>query len=392
MEALYAEVFPTAVIRSTSTFERLGGDSLTFVEASLGLEQFIGRLPANWPELTVQQLQARVHGAPQGAARRWAVVESAIVLRALAMFGIVAGHFDLIRHAGGAYFLLVAAGFSFSRFQLTQVLRTASVRPILTGAAKVAVPALLMLWAMSFMNGNYVPLQLVLLGNWAIPGKLNFGYWFVEVLPQVLLLVAAGLWFAPLRRVVKKTPYNSSVAFVVGALALSHAAQWLWTADHLYNRVPHMLLWLFALGWLVHRSEDTQQRLLTTAIVVVAPLLDAQPGPFDNFLASGMPWVWVGGVVLLWMPTLRLPRLTSALTHRVAGASLFIFLLHYSGRSLLHRMGLDIHPALDVAAGIAIGIGGWVLWERGTRWMASTLASIRPGWKTTVVNTVVTQW
>lgn len=140
------------------------------------------------------------------------------------------------------------------------------------------------------------------------------------------------------------------------------------------------------------RTGKQLGRLLTTAVVVAAPLLDAQPGPFDHFLASGMPWVWAGGLVMLWLPTLRLPRVATALTHRVAAASLFIFLLHYSGRSLLHRIGLDIHPALDVAAGLAIGVGGWVLWERGTRWIAATLASIRPRWKTTPVNTVVTQW
>jgi hypothetical protein len=46
---------------------QLGGDSLSFVEVSIRLEELLGRLPNTWPEMSIRELAATAWPVPEPA-------------------------------------------------------------------------------------------------------------------------------------------------------------------------------------------------------------------------------------------------------------------------------------------------------------------------------------
>jgi hypothetical protein len=63
---------------------------------------------------------------------------------------------------------------------------------------------------------------------------------------------------------------------------------------------------------------------------------------------------------------------------------MFIYLMHYTGRSLWHRFGPVQHVLLDALVGILVGIAAWLAWETAMRfahtarrWMMSHRGSVR---------------
>jgi acyl-CoA synthetase (AMP-forming)/AMP-acid ligase II len=62
-----AEIFSTVLsghtIASNDTFTNLAGDSLSYVQASLAIEEYLGSLPPNWEHMTVAELEQRRSGA-----------------------------------------------------------------------------------------------------------------------------------------------------------------------------------------------------------------------------------------------------------------------------------------------------------------------------------------
>nr|BFE50076.1 hypothetical protein GCM10017745_35030 [Saccharothrix mutabilis subsp. capreolus] len=175
------ELFASALgeeVRDDSTFVSLGGDSLTYVRVSVELERLLGRLPADWQTLPVSVLERR-----RVAPRRVPRVETDIVLRALAIVLVVGSHVKVFDVTGGAHLLLVIAGWNFARFLLP-----AAPRRILRGAALVAVPTSLWLTYRVFTTDDVTWVNVVLVNNFVRTGAV--GYWFVEVLVHVLVLLA----------------------------------------------------------------------------------------------------------------------------------------------------------------------------------------------------------
>src|SRR5690606_21158273 len=56
--AAFAEVLDRPAVDDTATFVELGGDSLSYVEMSIRLEDALGHLPANWHLLTIAELRS----------------------------------------------------------------------------------------------------------------------------------------------------------------------------------------------------------------------------------------------------------------------------------------------------------------------------------------------
>lgn len=54
---IFSTVLSRAVVESTDSFARLAGDSLSYVQASLALEEYLGQVPPRWEQLTVAELE-----------------------------------------------------------------------------------------------------------------------------------------------------------------------------------------------------------------------------------------------------------------------------------------------------------------------------------------------
>ncbi len=215
--ALFAAVLGRHPVAQTDTFARLGGDSLSYVELSLRLEQRLGRLPADWPDRTIEDLAGLADRNVGGNRSRWVRLDTGIVLRAAAIVMIVGSHTNLFMLMGGAHVLLAVAGANFARFHLAGADRADRRRNLVRSVCRIAVPTALWIAAVWLISGQYGWRNILLLndalGNrtWQEP---EWHFWFIEVL--VYVMVAAGLLTA-VRRVAaweRRSPYWFAVGLV----------------------------------------------------------------------------------------------------------------------------------------------------------------------------------
>ncbi len=196
--AVVREVLGVREVRDEDTFAGLGGDSLSYVEMSLALEELLGRVPADWPRMTVAELSA-VAPAGRGRGTR---LETGLALRGAAILLVVASHMTAFWPAGGAHLLLALAGHSFARFQLAAVDAPRRLARWSAAIGRIALPASAWIGLQMLIAGGYSVGALLLVnaytGDPALTGR-RWEYWFIEALVQILA-VAALLFAIPAAR------------------------------------------------------------------------------------------------------------------------------------------------------------------------------------------------
>jgi acyl-coenzyme A synthetase/AMP-(fatty) acid ligase len=334
------------------TFVGLGGDSLSYVEASARLERLLGPLPPAWHLTPIGELT----GTPATSRRRGPVTHmpTDVVLRAVAIVGVVSFHTRLTHVLGGAHVLLAIAGFNFARFQLAATERSDHQRRMWRSITRIAVPSVLFAGMIVALTDGATVANLLLVNNYFSGGQIK--YWYVEVLLQLLVLCALAFRIPAIRRAEARSPWWFAMAAVAVALVFRH------TPDSLLGRpaipifVTHVVAWLFVLGWAVERA-DTVLRRLTVSALAVAFI----PGLFDE-LHRGLV-VTAGVLVLVWLPRLPVPAGTERIVSAVAGASLWIYLTHWH---VFPWVMAHAPPGAAVAASLAVGVGVWKAVERAT--------------------------
>ena len=123
------------------------------------------------------------------------------------------------------------------------------------------------------------------------------------------------------------------------------------------------ILWLFGLGWAAAASRTLWQRAAVTAVALLTI-----PGSFDDQYRSAT--ILAGFLILLWIPTLAVPRGLHRLTALLASASLYIYVTHW----LVYPLFDPTDTALAVAASLAAGI---LYWAGATRAVASIERRLR---------------
>ncbi len=113
VRSVYREVLGCGAVSASDTFVGLGGDSLSYVEVAMVLEEHLGELPEAWHLLTVGELEEM-----EPSSRRVPSVETNVGLRAAAIALVVGTHAGVFAILGGAHLLLAVAGYNFARFQV----------------------------------------------------------------------------------------------------------------------------------------------------------------------------------------------------------------------------------------------------------------------------------
>jgi len=329
--ALFATLMARPDAQPTQSFVDLGGDSLSYVEASLRLERLLGELPAGWPSKPAAAL------ADAAGPRKWGrAVETNVVLRALAIFTIVASHSNLITIMGGAHVLLAIVGFNLGRFQLGDQSRRERMRSMLRGVSRVVVPSVLVIGTVAASSPDITWKQAALLTtftewNWSEP---RWSYWFIESLTLSTLLLAALLAVPAVDRASRRWPFALPVALTV-ALTPARFDLFGIPGDHVH-RINGML-WLVTLGWAVSQARTIGQRLVVTALTLwLAPGFFLVGGPIRP------AYLVVGLLALIWLPQVRLPAVAAPLVGMLAASSLWIYLLHWR-----------VYPTFEVASPVA---------------------------------------
>lgn len=340
--------------RDTDTFVSLGGDSLSYVEVSLHLDNALGVLPADWHLMSIGALSSTV--AKRG---RFAHVEAGVVLRSVAIVLVVGTHARLWHIAGGAHTLLAIAGFNFARFHL----RALGVLPRIS---RIAVPSMCWIGMVAAFSDRYAwPHAVLLHAQLGSPGA-RWSYWYLEALVQ--LLVAVGLLMAipAVRRVERDRPFPFALAMVAAGLVSRFDLFGSAPTSHRISR-PQELLWLFALGWAGARAATNRQRLVVSALTVAVV-----PGFFGDVQREVI--VAAGLLTVVWVPMVLLPRRATGLVGTVASASLYIYLSHWQVFPPLSRLH---GPVLATVGSIVAGIVFWMAARRVETGLSGAIRMLR---------------
>ena len=354
--AVLADVLRIVHAEPTDTFVSLGGDSLSYVEVSIRLEEVLGDLPAQWHTAPLAALRPRT-----ATTRRLGRVETSVVVRALSIVLVVGTHVGVFNLLGGAHLLLGVAGWNYARFQ-------AATRDRLRSVARIAGPSALWLGLAALTVSPRIHLDHVLLVHgWFGDPAAHGGYWYVEAIVQILLAVAAVLAVPPVARLARAHPFGFPLGLAGAGLAVRFGLVDLPTVEP-HDIRSHDIFWLFALGWAGAQASTVRSRLLVSALVVAAV-----PGYFGETQREVV--VTAGILAVLWIPTVALPRLLVRVTGRLAAASLAIYLSHWQVFPPVRAAWGE--PAAFVAALVA-GTLGWAALQRAGRWAAQRRSAPSP--------------
>lgn len=308
VHAVFAKILDVEP-RDDDTFVGLGGDSLSYVEMSVALEDVLGALPRDWHTTPIGQL------LPVPTTRRWwAPIETSVLIRAIAIVLIVATHTRSWQQPGGAHALLAVAGFNFARFQLPATNRWTSI-------VRIALPSMCWMGILALTADGFAWPHALLVNGLVNDPDARWAYWFIEALLYILVPLCALLAVPHLAAAERARPFLFSAGVLAIGLVVRFDVVVDLTVSHRIYR-PHEVLWLFALGWAAAVATRTHHRLLVTAATVATV-----PGFFGD---SHRELIVAGAVLLvLWAPTVPIPRATTSLVVVLAASSLYTYLTHF---------------------------------------------------------------
>ncbi|MFE8964137.1 AMP-binding protein [Streptomyces iakyrus] len=351
--ALYSEILDRTDVTEDSSFVSLGGDSLSYVEMSLRLEQVLGVLPADWHTTPIGRLrtpaaQCTPSAVPRRGLRR--SLETGIALRAVGIVLVVGSHIPVFLVQGGAHVLLGVAGYNFARFHLSVGERGERLRRMGRSIARIAVPS--MVWiAFALLLTREYDLANVVLANSLFEqdnSDPEWRYWFVEALVHFLAGLAVLLSIPWLHRTERRHPFGFALALVALGLVGRYDP---WGLAHVrFHLSPTVVFFLFALGWAAARARTPLQRLPLTAVTLVTV-----PGLFPGEQTLRTSVVLGGLLLLLWVPALPSIDPVNRLAGVLAGSSLYIYLTHFHVYPHLRDHSPTAALLLSLICGVAYG-------------------------------------
>lgn len=366
--SLFDQLFYPKKVQPGDSFLSLGGDSLRFVQLSVGLEKVLGEVPEAWEKMTVATLATLQKRETKGRQ-----IGSDLMIRALAILLVVLHHETLWPIPGGSAAMVILAGFGLARFQVRALL-SGAVLQILRPLGQILVPYYLIVagyalgwgqvpWASVFLVGNF---------GFADPERhdmVPYLYWFIEAYCQMLVVFAAVFAVPFVRRAGQAKPFAVGMMLFAAALAARLALP---LFVDIGNRQIFALPWVFylaVLGWCAAVAETTFQRVM---------LMLAGTGAFLFFgLYEG---VWIGTKIkyllqivvlatLLFLPRIRVPKWAIRMILPLSAAGFHIYLLHrFVPELLLLPMRPLLSPTVYSSCALVGGVGlGLVIWTAHQR-------------------------
>ena len=363
LRQLYAELLDRPDATCADSFVTLDGDSLSYVEMSIRLEEVLGHLPADWHVTPIGSLASSTRRRPRG----FRSLETNVLLRAVAIIVIVATHGNLFTITGGAHLLLAVAGFNFGRFHLSSAPRRERVRHAATSVLRIAVPSMAWIGLVALLGSTYTLTNALLLNGvigppgWTEPA---WHYWFIEAIVYTMLAMTALIAVPWVDRLERRWSFWLPLAMAGLGLLTRYELISLRDGDVIHR--AHIIFWLFALGWAAAKATSTWQRVALSVLTIATV-----PGFFDD--SPRELFVIVALLLLVWVRSIRVPSYVAGPAGVLASASLYIYLSHWQIYPHLE----DRYPVLAVAASLA---GGVILWQVVTRargWFPASLGRTR---------------
>ncbi len=355
---LYAVLLGQPDATPDDSFTGLGGDSLSYVELSVRLSELRLGLPNDWHARPIRELVA----VPERRRGRGVRLEMSILLRAVAIMLVLGTHANLFVVPGGAHLLLAVCGYNFVRFQLATESPGARTRSGLRALAHLVVPSVIWIGAVAVLLRTY-DLSTVLMLNGALGSDswtVQWQFWFIEAVIWTQVGALALLAVPVVHRSWRRSPYAFALAFTLAALATRYALVGV-EAGATERYTPSIVLWCFALGWLVATARTIPQRTLAS-ILALAGVAGFFGDPQREALVAG------GLLLLVWVSAVPAPRIVARVVGSLAAASLYIYLTHWQVYPYLEMKV----PILAVLSSVAVGLA----YRRVAEAVAASLATV----------------
>ena len=381
-------IFPSEVLSKKTSFLALGGDSLSYVNAYLAAEEVLGLVPEEWPNLTIEQLAAsrvKRHSF-------WTIIDTPMLIRAVAITLVVAYHFDLTSMGDGfTGALFIVSGFMFGAIQFASVFKQQAAGSILRSFINIAIPTSLFTVAsiaidlilkikvpiLTFLFGS----DLFLYTNIQQEDVLRHDglIWYLHVLLEILLLLYVAL--PRLAAQFKSTDRVFQVAgllFLVGCLGRFVVPAFLvpgfyWNGPLNSSSFQFSLtanFSTFLLGVLISSCRTSLQRSITFAAIVLFGLLTALTfGPVKGFAIAA------AGTMIMVQSRMTVPRMLASWAFLLSGASLYIYLTHVYFGFLIHVLIKEAGPFMQTACALAGGIAVYLTWNYTNRYLRRKMSS-----------------
>jgi acyl-coenzyme A synthetase/AMP-(fatty) acid ligase len=339
--AVVAAVLGRTEVDHQASFVDLGGDSLTYVEASVRLEALLGTLPPDWHHQPLASLVP-------GRRRRWLrPLDTSVAVRAAAIALVLITHSRVALIHGGAHALVAVAGWNFASFQLQSGRMGRSI-------LRVALPAVLYISVVAAVSSDFTWEHALLVNGLIGDAESRWAFWFVESLVLTLGVLWAAWQVPAVRRLDARHPFWLPMGLAAVGLAFRFDLIGPF-GEHEVLR-PEETFWLFALGWAGARATTVWHRLAVSLVLVVSV-----PGFFDDMPGREIR-VLVLVLALLWVPRIWVPAVLAPAVAAVAAASLGIYLVHWEVLPLLMAVSKPLTVVVSAVAGIAL----WAVLRRIT--------------------------
>lgn len=360
IQDIFRQAFFPHKVRDDDSFASLGGDSLRYVQLSVGLERVLGHIPEGWEHQSIARLAARCRETAKTP-----VLGTDLIVRVLAVLLVVVHHATLWPIPGGAAAMVMLIGYSLARFQ-GNALFSGDYARVLRPLATVLAPYYLIVAGYALAWGDVPWASVFLVGNFGVADPvrhtmLPFLYWFVEAYAQ-LILIWTGLFLVPaIRERARRNPFNFGLAFLATALAARFIGPALWPIGGRQIFTLPWILYLAVFGWCIYFADTLTKKLaLLMAGVIVMPLMAYFGG---NWVGAWVKYLLQVPclAILLFTPRLRVPRQAIGLVLPIAAASYHIYLFHRFAPELVllpleAMLPEPVFTAVAVVGGIALGV------------------------------------
>jgi amino acid adenylation domain-containing protein len=360
------------------SFAELRGDSLTFVQVFLATEAEVGQLPDHWEIMPLSEIAAL--NAPPPRFYKW--IDSAMLVRAIAIVSVVALHLGVFSFGGGSTTaLFMVSGYFIGRLQLAEAFRTGSSLPFWRTFGRIFLPCALYIWLFSATK-----LALGLPVYWSIPTfTVNFvdyakalaageqghaiQFWYIGAFLQMLVLLALAAE-ANFRYRLFASPARFLVALMVVALLLRFALPGLFDPSFFTHGIengsaiahwPTTHLATLVLGMTISYANTPREKLGVALFVLVYALAVARTSS-----TSGWAMLLFFGMLVLFVPRLPIPKGLHFVILVLSGSSLFIYLTHLQVAEVLRDAGVPDGSIPLLLLALGTGVIVWFGWQKIT--------------------------
>jgi amino acid adenylation domain-containing protein len=340
------------------SFIDLGGDSLSYIQTTILLEPILGNLPPSWEKLTIRELAAHRRVATGSLTR----VETSVLIRALSIVSIVSTHLQIYEFMGSAVVLFVVSGMSLGRYLIPAVLHAERAHPVLRMVIKIYVPTVIYTTMLDVVFFKFKWQSLFLVQNYAgsFFADRGFHFWFIEVLLQCQLGLAALLSVGRVRAVVRSYPFASPFVACWLSAVMYWAMPQVWNTRPLYDHVPHMNIGFLILGWAIVQADTSVRKIAVSAAAMVLFSLASWHEHTPYWLPV------VATFFLLHIPRISVPRRLGTVVRALAGSSFFIYLTDLQTNSLLKHFPVNVPVGVRLGVALAVGYLVSKAWEKIT--------------------------